>query len=210
MSLSADLTSISPFLQQYGALTVFASVLLETVGGPTPAESLLAIAALLATSKPFWLWHVILAGWAAAVTGGTLGYLAGRYGGRPALKRYRNRLYLTTERIGRIEAMIHGNGALIVVVAQFFPILRQLKGVAAGAAKMSWVKFTAANIIGSGLWSLSWAGGAYVLGQYAPGLSAFVEDYALILFALPFALALLVGAVVYLRGRKSSLANLRR
>jgi len=156
-------------LHEYGAFTVFASVLLEKIGGPTPAETLLVIAALLATSQSFWVWHVILAGWLGGAVGGIIAYAIG-----------------------------------LVFFAQFFPFLRQVKGVAAGAANMSWPAYLVANLSGTGLWALVWAGGAYLLGQRVTGLQAFVNEYALAILAVPFILALAAAAGIYWRSRRSA------
>ncbi len=199
---SADLGEIEPFLHQYGAFTVFASVLLEKIGGPTPAETLMVIAALLATSQSFWVWHVILAGWLGGAAGGIIAFAVGRYGGLPALKKYGHHLRITPERIKETQRRVRGNGIKLVFAAQFFPFLRQVKGVAAGAADMSWPAYLFANVLGSGLWALVWAGGAYVLGQRITGLQAFVNEYALVILAVPFVMALLIAAGVYWRTRK--------
>lgn len=202
--MSADLSAIEPFLHQYGAITVFASVFIETVGGWTPSETLMVIAALLASSDSFWVWHVILAGWLGAVAGGMVGYVFGRYGGLPALKRYGHRLRINAETLERTQARIRGNGIKLVFVAQFLPFLRQLKGVAAGAADMPWPAYMFANVVGSGVWALAWGGGAYWLGSRITGLRELVSEYALIIFAIPFILALAAAAGMYWRSRRRS------
>jgi len=205
--LTADLSAIEPFLHQYGAYTVFVSVLLEKIGGPTPAETLLVIAALLASSESFWVWNVILAGWLGGAIGGVVAYVVGRYGGLPALRRYGHRLKIPPDRLERTQERIRGNGMKLVIVGQFFPFLRQLKGVAAGAADMSWPSYMLANIVGSGLWAIVWAGGAYVLGQRITGLQTFVNDHALIILTTPFAIALLAAAGFYWRSRRGAAAR---
>lgn len=205
--ISADLSAIEPFLHQYGAITVFASVFIETIGGWTPSETLMIIAALLASSDTFWVWHVILAGWFGAVSGGAVGYVLGRYGGLPALKRYGHRLRIEPETLERTQARIRGNGMKLVFIAQFLPFLRQVKGVAAGAVDMPWPAFMLANVLGSGLWAFAWGGGAYVLGARITGLRELVNDHALIILAVPFALALVAAAAFYWRTRRSSTAS---
>ncbi len=203
MPFSADLTVIEPFLARYGIITVFASVLLETIGGPTPSESLIVIAALLSTSDAVWVWNVILAGWLGGALGGFIGFGIGRYGGRPALQRYGHRIYLTPEILKRTEERIRGNGVWLVIVAQFLPFLRQLKGVAAGAAGMQWLSFSFANIFGTALWALAWGGGAHFLGQRITGLPGLVQEYALLILAMPFAIALITGLGLYWRHRRA-------
>ena len=205
--LTADLSAIEPFLYQYGAFTVFASVFLEKIGGPTPSETLLVIAALLATSQSFWVWHVILAGWLGGAAGGIIAYVIGRYGGLPALRRYGHRLRIAPARIEETQRRLRGNGIKLVFLAQFFPFLRQIKGVAAGAADMAWPPFLFANLLGSGLWALAWGGGAYVLGQRITGLQAFVNEHALLILAGPFILALLAAVWVYWRSRRGAKAS---
>ena len=205
--LTADLSAIEPFLYQYGAFTVFASVFLEKIGGPTPSETLLVIAALLATSQSFWVWHVILAGWLGGAAGGIIAYVIGRYGGLPALRRYGHRLRIAPARIEETQRRLRGNGIKLVFLAQFFPFLRQIKGVAAGAADMGWPPFLFANLLGSGLWAFAWGGGAYVLGQRITGLQAFVNEHALLILAGPFILALLAAVWVYWRSRRGAKAS---
>jgi len=204
---TADLGAIEPFLHQYGALTVFASVFIEAIGGWTPSETLIVIAALLASSETFWVWNVIVAGWLGAVAGGVVGYMLGRYGGLPALKRHGHRLRIQPETLERTQARIRGNGIKLVFLAQFLPFLRQLKGVAAGAADMPWPTYMFANVVGSGVWALAWGGGAYLLGARVSGLREFVGENALMIFAVPFALALAAAIGVYWRTRRGASAQ---
>lgn len=202
--LYADLTAIEPFLYQYGALAVFASILLEKIGGPTPAETLMVIAALLVSSEAFEVTQVIVAGWLGGMLGGVVAYVLGRYGGLPVLRRYRHRLGISAERLERTQERIRGNGIKLVFFAQFLPFLRQLKGVAAGAVDMSWPSYMAANLLGCGLWAVAWGGGAYLLGQRISGLREFVHEHALIILIVPFAMAAAAAAGVCWRSRNNS------
>lgn len=202
--LSADLSAIEPFLHQYGAITVFASVFLETIGGWTPSETLVVVAVLLASSDAFWVSQVVLACWLGAVAGGVVGYVLGRYGGLPALKRYGHRLRVKQETLERTQATIRGNGIKLVFIAQFLPFLRQLKGVAAGAADMPWPAYMFANVLGSSVWALAWGGGSYMLGARVSGLRELVSEHAVLIFAIPFILALAAAIWVYWRTRRGS------
>lgn len=206
MITTADLSAIEPFLHQYGALTVFASVFIESIGGWTPSETLVVIAALLASSETFWVWHVILAGWLGAIAGGVVGYVVGRYGGLPALKRYGHRLRIAPDRLERTQKRLRGNGIKLVLIAQFLPFLRQIKGVAAGAVDMSWPSYMLANVVGSGLWALAWGGGAYLLGTRISGLRDLVSQHALLILLTPFVLALAAAIGFYWRTRRGSTA----
>lgn len=202
--LYADLTAIEPFLYQYGALAVFASILLEKIGGPTPAETLMVIATLLVSSEAFEVTQVIVAGWLGGMLGGVAAYVLGRYGGLPALRRYRHRLGISAEQLEQTLERIRRNGMKLVFIAQFLPFLRQIKGIAAGAVDMSWPSYMAANLLGCGLWAIAWGGGAYLLGERVSGLREFVHEHALIILIVPFAVALAAAAGAYWRSRRDS------
>ncbi|MFZ0176571.1 MAG: VTT domain-containing protein, partial [Pseudolabrys sp.] len=47
-------------------------------------------------------------------------------------------------------------GSATVLVARFFPVLRQLNGIVAGVLGMSWWRFLLFNAIGAALWVGAW------------------------------------------------------
>ncbi|MFZ0649625.1 MAG: VTT domain-containing protein [Pseudolabrys sp.] len=47
-------------------------------------------------------------------------------------------------------------GSVTVLVARFFPVLRQLNGIVAGVLGMSWWRFLLFNAIGAALWVGAW------------------------------------------------------
>ena len=85
----------------------------------------------------------------------------GRLGGRPILIRFGSHVGLTPERLAKFEAQFRRYGALVVVVARFVVVLRQVNGLIAGSLAMPWPRFVAANAVGALLWSAVWTLGPY-------------------------------------------------
>jgi len=157
---------IEPYIRHYGLFALFVIIYLESLGAPLPGESALIAASLLAAGGSFSVGSLFLAVWAAAVLGDSTGYAIGHFGGRPLLLRYGYLIKLTPERLAGIEAQFRKRGALIVVVARFVVLLRQLNGLVAGAMGMGWPHFLAANAFGAALWAAVWTFGPFFLGDW--------------------------------------------
>ncbi len=193
---------VQPLLKRYGYPVVFLTILVEGVGIPAPGQTVLIAAALTAAHGHLSLvWVLIWAG-TAAVLGNSLGYLLGRWGGRPLLDRFKVR----GDRLVRLEERFRRYGGSLVLVARFFDGLRQLNGIVAGMLKMPWGVFTGFNVLGAGLWTGVWGLGAYWLDKEIGTLhSAFRKIEP---FVVALTLAGCLGLLVYLfRQRQSKKPN---
>ena len=165
--MSDLLTTVRPYLDQYGYWALFGAILLEDFGLPVPGETLLIASALLASQGGMHLVPLLLIGWAAAVTGDNIGYAIGRFGGRKLVLRYGNCILISEQRLQKAEGFFRRYGGAVVVVARFFAILRQLNGIVAGTVKMNWHRFLVYNILGAALWVSFWTMLFYKLGEKA-------------------------------------------
>jgi membrane protein DedA with SNARE-associated domain len=103
----------------------------------------------------------------AAVTGDNTGYAIGRFGGRKLVLRYGRYLLMTEQRLQKTEGFFGRYGGAMVLIARFFTVLRQLNGIVAGTAKMSWWRFLSYNALGAALWVTFWGVLFYELGEKA-------------------------------------------
>ena len=159
--LKQAVARVQPVLDRYGYPAVFLTILVEGVGIPAPGQTLLIAAALTAAHGNLSIvWVLIWAG-TAAVLGNSLGYLLGRWGGRPLLARFKVR----GDRLARLEGHFRRYGGSLVLVARFFDGLRQLNGIVAGMLEMPWRVFTGFNVLGAVLWTGVWGLGAYWLDK---------------------------------------------
>lgn len=158
--------SFEPFLRTHGTPVVGLVLFFESLGLPLPGESLLVAAGILASRGDLSTVGLFLYAWGGSVLGDNVGYLIGRLVGRQVLLRYGGRVGVTEDRFARIEEVFARYGPIAVMFARFFNILRQLNGVVAGVAGMRWERFLVFNVIGAGLWVLTWGGGAILFGRH--------------------------------------------
>lgn len=197
------LQTLKPYLDQYGYLTVLVAIFLEDFGVPMPGETLLISGALLATQGQFNIYVLMAVAWAAAVLGDNVGYLIGRLGGRRLVLRYGRYLFITPKRLEYAEGFFRKRGGIVVVVARFIEVLRQLNGIIAGTAKMPWGRFLLFNGIGAALWVGLWSTLFYQLGNRGEQIGILFkryEPYALILIVVTIAA---VASIHLLRKRKN-------
>jgi membrane protein DedA with SNARE-associated domain len=151
--------------ERYGYPALALLVLLEGVGIPTPAVSVVIAAAALAAQGHLWLPAVAAVTLLAAAAGDNLGYLLGRRAGRPALLRFGRRVGLTEERLSKAERFIATRGRNIVVVARFVDGLRQTNGLICGATALPWRQYAVRDGLGAALWTALWVTIGYVAGD---------------------------------------------
>ena len=189
------------FLRDYGLVALALVMFLESMGLPLPGETLLIAAGTLAGEGEFSPWMVGLVGVVTAVLGDNLGYVIGRWAGRPVILKHGRRVGITPERFAKVERMLDKHGWIIVAGARFVVLLRQLNGLVAGAGGMAWYRFLAANVAGAIVWVAMWVTLAYELGAELH-IFTFLSEH------LVWAAAVVVGGVLvslltlWLVGRK--------
>lgn len=155
------------YLVQYGYLTIGVALLLENAGVPVPGETVLLLASFLAFSEHrLHLFYIIVVGILAAIIGDNLGYVLGRYGGRPMLERYRRVFFIRAATLAKAERLFERYGVGTVLLARFVAGLRIVAGPLAGALRMDWIKFLVCNCLGAALWVSVIAGVGYLFGEY--------------------------------------------
>ncbi len=187
-------------VEHYGVIALFVAITLETLGLPLPGESVLIASSAAAGAGTLNIWHVVIAGFSAAVLGDNIGYLIGRKFGRTVIIRYGSRFGITHEKYLKAEDIAARYGPFMVIGARFMPILRQINGLVAGSTGMHWTRFLSANIVGAALWVGLWSTLAYRLGHDVTIVPWIWNHLSLLaMFALP--LLLLAIAVLFWRAR---------
>jgi membrane protein DedA with SNARE-associated domain len=189
------MNTVKPYIEQYGYWAVFGSILLEDFGLPTPGEAMLIAGALLASHGDLYIIPLLITAWIAAVVGDNIGYAIGRFGGRPLVLRYGRYVFINQRRLGHAETFFGKHGGIVVVSARFIEGLRQLNGIVAGLAKMSWWRFLTYNALGAALWVGFWGMLFYHIGE---GASRFADVFKRFEFIfLGGLLILAVGLGIY-------------
>lgn len=197
MTVDVVLQSIPPVLVY---LVVGAVVGVESLGIPLPGEVMLVGAALLSSRQDLAV-HPVGVGAAAvvgAVIGDSIGYSIGRRFGMPLFDRLGRRFprHFGPGHIAFAERLFARWGTGAVFFGRFVALLRILAGPLAGALKMSYPHFLAANVSGA----VCWAGGT-TTAVYFAGLAA--EHWLTRFSWIALVVAVVAGIVgtVALRGR---------
>jgi membrane protein DedA with SNARE-associated domain len=179
-NLPSVITSIEPFVKQYGYLGVSFLLLLENTGIPIPGETTLIAAAVFAGLGQLNILIVIFIAIIACVLGDSISFLIGSLGGKWIIDRYGKYVGLNAEKYAKAEAFFEKRGGIVVIVARFFEGLRQLNGFIAGSSSMKWPKFVIFNIIGSSIWVTTWALIGYYSGNHIATLLKYQTYFSII------------------------------
>jgi membrane protein DedA with SNARE-associated domain len=185
-------------------LVVGAVIGMESLGIPLPGEIALVSAALLASRHTLDI-NPVAVGAAAtigAVIGDTIGYSIGRKFGMSLFERLGNRFpkHFGPGHVALAKRLFARWGVWAVFFGRFIALLRIFAGPLAGALKMRYPHFLAANASGG----LLWAGGTTAVVYYA-GLAAerWLSRFSWI--ALVVAILIGIGMTLLLRERTSRL-----
>jgi membrane protein DedA with SNARE-associated domain len=162
------LTSVSPAVVY---VLVGLVIGLESMGIPLPGEVILVSAALLSSRdgvdvSPFL---VAAAASAGAIVGDSLGYLAGRRWGVRMFDLLGRRFpkHAGPDQLAYAEHMFTRYGVLAVFFGRFVALLRILAGPLAGALRMPYPRFLAANALGGLVWASGTTAAVHTLGTVA-------------------------------------------
>jgi membrane protein DedA with SNARE-associated domain len=201
VNVDAMLQTIPP-LAVY--LVVGVIIGIESLGVPLPGEIALVSAALLASRHTLDI-NPVAVGAAAtigAVIGDTIGYSIGRKFGMSLFERLGNRFpkHFGPGHVALAKRLFARWGVWAVFFGRFIALLRIFAGPLAGALKMRYPHFLAANASGG----LLWAGGTTAVVYYA-GLAAerWLSRFSWI--ALVVAVLIGIGMTLLLRERTSRL-----
>jgi membrane protein DedA with SNARE-associated domain len=165
MSVDFVLEAIPPLLVY---LIVGAVVGVESLGIPLPGEIVLVSAALLSSRHELAVSHlwIALAASAGAIVGDSIGYAIGHRYGRPLFDWLGRRFprHFGPKNVNFAERVFTRWGVVAVFFGRFIALLRIFAGPLAGALKMHYPKFLAANALGGIFWAAGTTFAVYYLG----------------------------------------------
>ena len=170
---------------------------LESMGIPSPGETALVAAAVLASQGKLQLWLVIVIGAASAIVGDNLGYFLGRRFGRdllvaPGPLRQRRVMMIA---VGDRFFKKHGGKA--VFIGRWIALVRFATAWMAGINKMRFLHFFLWNAAGGITWAITYGCVGYFGGKAAAHVLSQVGIAGAVLLGVS-----IVGGLVYLRVRE--------
>jgi len=170
---------------------------LESMGIPSPGETALVAAAILASDGKLNIWLVILIAIASAITGDNVGYLLGRRLGREVLVS-RGPLHARRVRVVAIgDRYFKKHGAKTVFIGRWIALIRFATAWLAGINGMPFRTFFPWNAAGGITWAVTYG----LAGYFGGNAVAHVMERAGIVAAVLLAVAL-VGGIIYVKLRE--------
>src|SRR3954469_19282330 len=167
MVSGVDVDSLLQTIPPFAVYVVVGVIIgMESLGIPLPGEIALVSAALLASRhtldiSPVW---VGVAATSGAVIGDSIGYSIGHRYGMSLFERLGKRFpkHFGPGHVALAKQLFHRWGMWAVFFGRFIALLRILAGPLAGALKMPYSRFLAANASGA----IFWAGGTTAVVYY--------------------------------------------
>jgi membrane protein DedA with SNARE-associated domain len=179
-------------LTVYGYLAVLVFVAIESTGIPFPGETMLLIAAVYAGSTHHLaIPLVIVAAAAGAILGDNLGYLVGREGGFPLLRRYGHLIHVDERKLKVGVYLFRREGGKVVFFGRFVTVLRAWAAFLAGTGRMPWDRFLAFNAAGGIVWATVYGLLGYAFGA---NVERFTTDIGRVILVVVI-LAVIAGVV---------------
>jgi membrane-associated protein len=170
---------------------------LESLGVPSPGETALVLAAVLASQGKLQIELVLLIGIASAIIGDNIGYVLGRKVGRDVLEApgpfYERRKRLIA--VG--DQFFERHGPKTVFIARWIALVRFVAAWLAGINGMRFRDFFFWNALGGITWGLTFGLVGYFAGSAAADAISSFGVYAAIALAV-----LAVAGLVYLKVRE--------
>ena len=136
----------------YGAILLLMTM--ESSFLPLPSEVIIPPAAHMADTGQLALGFsgIVLAGALGSWLGATIMYWLARKAGRPLVLRYGRLVLFPPEKLAKAERWMSHYGAMGVFVARLLPGARQLVGIPAGIARLSYLQFSIFTLLGATIW----------------------------------------------------------
>jgi membrane protein DedA with SNARE-associated domain len=140
---------------------------LESMGVPSPGETALVLAAILASQGKLQIWLVLVIGITSAIVGDNIGYMLGRRFGREVLEApgplHKHRV--TAIRAG--DRFFEKHGGKAVLLARWIALIRVAAAWLAGINRMPFRQFFFWNALGGITWGITFGLVGYFGGRAA-------------------------------------------
>lgn len=189
-----NLEFVKDWIDQYGYIVLFFSLMLELIAFPLPGELLMSYSGfLVSTGRLNWVTSILLAGIGSCV-GMTIAYLVGYKLGYPFFQKYGRRIHFGPERLEKVSRWFSKYGNKMLIIGFFIPGVRHLTGYFSGITKISFRTFVLYAYLGAFFWTSTFISLGRVLGPRWEEFHGSIKKYLII----GGCIAVAILAIVYL------------
>ncbi len=175
---------------------------LESMGIPSPGETALVAAAVLASQGKLEIWLVILIGVCSAIVGDNIGYLLGRRYGRTVFMAPGPFLHHRVHAIRYGDGFFKRHGAKAVFLGRWIALVRFATAWLAGINRMPMQRFFFWNAFGGITWGITYGLVGYLGGKAAAHVLAQAG-----LVGLGVMVVMIVGFAIAVRRREQRMTG---
>jgi membrane protein DedA with SNARE-associated domain len=173
---------------------------LESMGVPSPGETALVLAAVLASQGKLQIWLVIVIGVASAIVGDNIGYLLGRKVGREVLVCKGPFREHRRSAIAAGDRFFERHGAKAVFLGRWIALIRVAAAWLAGINEMPFPRFFFWNALGGITWGITFG----LVGYFGGRAAAHVLSEVGLVGAIVLGVVLIAGlTAIRVRSRRA-------
>jgi len=174
---------------------------LESMGIPSPGETALVAASVLASQGKLEIWLVILIGVCSAILGDNIGYLCGRRFGRSVFTAPGPFMHHRVRAIKAGDSFFERHGPKAVFIGRWIALVRFATAWLAGINRMPFKQFFFWNALGGITWGITYGLVGYFGGQAAASVLA---EAGIIGFVVLLVLPVVIYVIVKRRERRAT------
>ncbi len=160
------------YVEAWGYWGVVVFMAMESSIIPVPSEVVVPPAAIVASQEGAGMsfWGVVLAGTVGSYIGSVVMYVCALLLGRPLVLRFGKYFFMPPHKVEKAERFMQKYSSAGIFFARFLPVIRHLISIPAGMARVNFLTFSMATIVGSAIWCwvLAWFGDK--VGSEHPGI----------------------------------------
>ncbi|MBQ8516798.1 MAG: DedA family protein [Akkermansia sp.] len=160
------------YVEAWGYWGVVVFMAMESSIIPVPSEVVVPPAAIVASQEgaSMSFWGVVLAGTVGSYIGSVVMYVCALLLGRPLVLRFGKYFFMPPHKVEKAERFMQKYSSAGIFFARFLPVIRHLISIPAGMARVNFLTFSLATIVGSAIWCwvLAWFGDK--VGSEHPGI----------------------------------------
>lgn len=167
------------FLQQYGYIGIFLFLVLGIVGLPLPDEIMMTFLGYLTSIGQLHLLLTYLSALLGSICGITISYILGIKLGYPFLKRYGNKIFITSQRLQTTQRLFHKYGNWLLFIGYFIPGVRHVTAYIAGISRLTYMRFALFAYFGAIFWCATFIGLGHFLGENWEMVFTIIDKYGM-------------------------------
>ncbi|MBF0421872.1 MAG: DedA family protein [Magnetococcales bacterium] len=180
-------------LREYGYLILFAWTFVE-------GETVLLVAAYLASRGYFDIWLTMLVAAVGTFMGDQAYFWIGRKLGREWFLKKKGKW---TEGLNRVLDLIHRWDAWFILSYRFFYGVRNISSVAFGLSQLSFFRFMVLNFLAAFIWAGSFGAAGYFFGKAVEVFLGRVKEYEMYVLGGVVLMVIVVALIKWWRGKKN-------